>query len=457
MSAERRRRPWGVLTLDTPPLRGADARLAIVVGVLGAVFLLVPRGLGWVGDHLWAEDGAIFLAEQHSLGVSSWFVTYGGYLHLIPRALATAFAGAPLEVYPSVMLACTVVFRLIAYGYAARLFASYLGSARWGIAAAAVGVLFLPVGQWEVVGNITNLRWTLDVLVVVLLMSVFTRPAAALWAGLLLFGAATSDPLVIGMAPLVLLRLVDGRGWSRLPALAFTAGAIGQALLMKGTSRTIPEAENFLQHPGDLGIQLALRGPLSTQFGVTWASEQAIGDVRWLWAAVAGTVVILLASLGARRTGGVAPGARVAFLVVWAGAGLALFLATMAFVSMPAASADRWDLIATNVPRYTALLCFFLTPVLVAAWQALCSWRGVGRIARVVALASMVVLAAGMVRDFGGYPLQYDTESWRGQVAAARAQCDAGGGPARLTLSPHWWGQVERACDGTITTLRRDP
>ena len=95
-------------------------------------------GLGWVGDHLWAEDGAIFLAEQHSLGVSSWFVTYGGYLHLIPRALATAFAGAPLEVYPSVMLACTVVFRLIAYGYAARLFASYLGSARWGIAAAAV-------------------------------------------------------------------------------------------------------------------------------------------------------------------------------------------------------------------------------------------------------------------------------------------------------------------------------
>lgn len=454
MSAERR--PWAILDLETPPLRGPHARLAVLVGALGAVFLLLPRALGWAGDHLWAEDATVFLAQQDALGADAWFVTYGGYVHLVPRMLATAAAGLPLEAHPTAMLAFTIVFRLVAYGYAARLLAAYLGSPGWGIAAAAIGVLFLPAGQWEVMGNITNLRWTLDVLVVVLLMSVFPRPAAACWAGLLLLGAAMSDPLALGMAPLVVLRLVARRGWARLPAIAFTAGALGQALLMEGATRTIPEGDSFLHHPDALGIQLAVRGPLSTQFGISWTSDLARGEEHWVWAALVVTLAVMVAALAARRVGRVARASRIAFLVVWAGAGLALFLATMTFVAMSMVPVDPWWRIPISGPRYTALVCFFLTPVLVAGWQALWTWGGPARVARILAAASMAILMVGVVRDFAGYPTQYDTPSWRAQVAAARARCATDGSPSRLAVSPQWWGGLERACDGALTVWRQD-
>ncbi len=36
----------------------------------------------------WAEDGAVFFQSSYNLGVRSFFVSYNGYLHLIPRTVA---------------------------------------------------------------------------------------------------------------------------------------------------------------------------------------------------------------------------------------------------------------------------------------------------------------------------------------------------------------------------------
>jgi len=111
---------------------------------------------------VWAEDGGVFLRDVLSNGhLRSIPLPYDGYLHVVPRILASiAHAAVPLDGYAvaTSFLSCLVV-ALVSVGVF-HLSRSLTGSVPVRLVLAAIPVL-LPVGPQEVLGNAANLHWYL--------------------------------------------------------------------------------------------------------------------------------------------------------------------------------------------------------------------------------------------------------------------------------------------------------
>src|SRR5699024_7863836 len=74
--------------------------------------------------------------------------------------------------------------------------------------------------------------------------------------------SALTDPLVVGLVPLALVRCWQLRGWARLPAVAVAAGAVAHVLLLDSSVRSA-NAMTAVQW-----VENALvRGPLLAQYG----------------------------------------------------------------------------------------------------------------------------------------------------------------------------------------------
>lgn len=196
------------------PSRQGLPRCPVVVALVLAVgFLVAPRLVGWQLLHVHKEDGYIFLADGLHLGWNAVFERYTGYLHVLPRLLAAIALQFPPAAYPVVVgllvalvrvwMACLTYWVLRSRGIPARM-------------SAAMASLFVivPVGSHEVLGNLTNLRWFGDAMLVVLFVGRLSGArafAGALTAAL----CALSDPLAITLAPFALVALWRGRGPAR--------------------------------------------------------------------------------------------------------------------------------------------------------------------------------------------------------------------------------------------------
>jgi hypothetical protein len=160
---------------------------------------------------LWAEDGAIFFRDALLVGFPrSIFRLYAGYPYVVHRLIAAIGSLFPISAAPRFYTTAAIALEALAVAtFSLPRFRHLVQSDALRVGFC-VAFVCLPAGV-EVFATPTNLGWFLAVWL--LFVSVTTAPrrawplAAVLGAGIL---ALLSTPLVILLAPLWLLRVLDG-------------------------------------------------------------------------------------------------------------------------------------------------------------------------------------------------------------------------------------------------------
>jgi len=211
----------------------ARARIRRLLAIHFLLFLLLfarrPEVL--TKAQFWAEDGAVFFADQLKSGfLHALSSTYAGYYHAVPRLIADAAGVLPARYVPlaynlTALVLASICCGLFAWPMCRHLIPSdLLRTATCFVAAAGV------YGGNEVIGNLANLQWFLLIAAVVLTCYQQTSQAKPAWLHILLaFTAlliALSAPLVLILIPWLLWQAVRKRGLSRLPPLCMLAGSL---------------------------------------------------------------------------------------------------------------------------------------------------------------------------------------------------------------------------------------
>ncbi|MBC7806283.1 MAG: hypothetical protein H7145_09040 [Akkermansiaceae bacterium] len=152
---------------------------------------------------LWAEDGTIFLMGQRELGVTSLWVPYAGYLHLILRILALAMGTvAPLLLIPATYNIVTFLGTLLVGLFILRCRIELPYKPLW-----AFTLVFIP-HPYEVYLTLTNLQWIFAAVLPLFLMQspAPTRMGRIGEAFALLFLGLTG-PFLVLFSPLVAYRV----------------------------------------------------------------------------------------------------------------------------------------------------------------------------------------------------------------------------------------------------------
>lgn len=119
--------------------------------------LLFRRTDAFTNPQLWAEDGTVFLQQYIDNGISSIFMPYAGYLHLIPRLTIATFGLLHINLLyiPLCYNAVTflIVFLVAVYLWKCAVFLGLNNRVLF-----ACSFLLLPLGA-EMFMNITNIIW----------------------------------------------------------------------------------------------------------------------------------------------------------------------------------------------------------------------------------------------------------------------------------------------------------
>ena len=233
------------------PLRPVHS--SIVAGAVGATVaaLLVTRLLvtGNALDQVWAEDGAVYLADFTKHGLPSLGYVYAGYLQLPSRLMVLLGLALPLRDFSAwcVLSSSVVVGLLAAFSFLA--VRRVTGSPTWA-AVAGLSMALVPALSLESMGALANLQWFLIPAAFWALL-LPTQPGARLRAGAVVvaLAAALASPLAVFALPAT---LVHGRRAVRSwPAWALLVGLAGQVLggrFAPATNRTAPRARHLSAH-----------------------------------------------------------------------------------------------------------------------------------------------------------------------------------------------------------------
>ncbi|GAB2935111.1 hypothetical protein GCM10027047_34470 [Rhodococcus aerolatus] len=384
--------------------RGRGGALLPVGVLLGAVAVLAARLALAPGilDHVWAEDGAVFLRDAETEGWASLLRTYAGYAHVLPRALAVLGTALPIEIYARYVVVVSLALTALLAAYAAWASRPVLGDARLAAVAGAV-VVASPLLGGEVLGNLANLQWVV-------------LPAAA-WAlaaprggwphVLVALAAALCTPLAVLLAPVALV--AHGRRVLRAATVAaLLAGLVVQAALVAlGRASALTGPERPVAVPP--GLPRAL---------LTAASGAAVeGPVA---EAVGAAVVLAVLVVGAWQRHEVAARLGLAF-------GVSAVLVWGVTAVLSAALPSRYAL-AGAVLSAGALL-------LVAS-----TLRPLPR------LLLPLLLVWGLTTVTTGAEFRASGPDWTTQLDQARAACTAGAGEATAALAPEGWGTATLPC-----------
>ncbi|MBL9189258.1 MAG: hypothetical protein JNK23_17380 [Opitutaceae bacterium] len=305
--------------MSAPSAPAETPRFAWLVPV-AAVLLLLRKPWALHTPQLWAEDGSIFLQQDHDWGSRALIEPYNGYLHTLPRLIAwIASRTADVAWWPAIYNGLAFA---IAVGVIAR-----LASQRVALPHKPWLMLAIPftVCSAEPIINVTNLQ---SITTFFLLLQLFTRPAANAWhrAGdLAILGlVGLNGPFALLFLPLYAWRAWRERGidtWLALGVLGVCAAVQGWFLTRGGLalqSTTEPfHPFGFLAVHGARLVTWPLFGPAAVRAwpaavhaalavviigALLWRSTRATGGRAWRLPVTIVFGLLLAASLSRVRT-----------------------------------------------------------------------------------------------------------------------------------------------------------
>lgn len=404
------------------PQEKRAATISAGVILAGVVFLCLPRVTGWTLEHLHKEDGLIFLSAFLKHGWGSLFQTYTGYLHVGPRLVTGVCSILPADMFASCIGISVALFRGMLAALALAVFMPYAKSWRWALAAATV-LLFSGVGQLEVLGNVTNMRWFTDVAALLVLLGNFKKPGPAVVVSVLGVVAVWSDPLALILVPVAFWRALVLRRWGRLGPVAYILASPVHCLLINPAARSA-DWTGFANDPTSFFAQALIRGPIEAIIGQKGAqiALDIVGPQILLMGLLLPLVVVLLAWRGAL------PGTRTLSMIMIV-AGMALVCATLIFAPLQVIALSVKGSIGL-IPRYALLPATLVAQALLLLLPWAMDRKIVGKLAGSLMITLMI---AATLADFKGDHWNAHGPVWAQTVVDARAEC-AGGDIISITV-----------------------
>ncbi|MCQ8240490.1 hypothetical protein [Rhizosaccharibacter radicis] len=190
--------PDRLRALPRPPLA--------LVFLLAALLVVSRRPGVLLHATFWAEDGWRWYPEAYTMGWSSLFKPWTGYLQTISRLVALAAQPFPLSWAPTLFAGAAI---LVQAGVATFMLSDRLAELcpRWTVRAAFALLYVLLPNSFEVYANLTNVQWHLALLA--FLVCVGRPPAGAVGRGfdlLVLVLSGLSGPCCVFVLPVALWR-----------------------------------------------------------------------------------------------------------------------------------------------------------------------------------------------------------------------------------------------------------
>jgi hypothetical protein len=270
-----------------------------MVVVAGIAIMLLRRPGSLTHSSLFAEDGAIFFAQSHTLSFPSALATsYAGYLHAAPRIIASAATWLPLSWTPRAYTISALVICVLALTPALSERLAWLIPSVAARCALFLLLVVLP-GVEDIQGVIANLQWWFGITFILLALSDDPRT----WIGrigepLALVVLGVTGPFCILMAPLFWLRL-----WvRRSPSSAVAAAIVTATAVLQGVVLLLSHDQGG--HPGPVTVH-DLYTAWIYRYGGTAVFGQAGLRALWFadalnavtWAVAAGFLFLAAMSL----------------------------------------------------------------------------------------------------------------------------------------------------------------
>lgn len=143
---------------------GTKKSVVCILLVVTAI-LFIRKTDSFTNPQFWAEDGTIFFYQQLISGASSALEPYAGYLHLAPRLIAIIADLFPYSITPVIYNYSSLGLTLFVVLY---IFSPRLKCDKKLVMALAI--VLVPHPTNEVFVNVTNIQWTLCLLLIVTLL-----------------------------------------------------------------------------------------------------------------------------------------------------------------------------------------------------------------------------------------------------------------------------------------------
>lgn len=448
MLKERTQSVEGALSQKTPwTVSKRITRWFVAVATLGGIFLLIPRPNSWTLQHIFAEDGQIWITQTLQTGWSGIFDTYAGYLHVVPRLIANTCVTLGPESYIACTNVSSVLVKIALMAVVFPVVLAYASSWRWALFAASL-FLLLPVSQLEVLGNITNLRWFLVVAAFVAILGNYPGRLLPISVAIIVLLASLSDPLTLVALPFAVWRLVrlprsDGL-WSRLPSIALLIGIVIHLNQLQPEERggrgTVAD---LIDTPTQTIAQLLVRGPLVTQIGMTPTQDllKLVSVPLALVFTIIPLAIFFLAFKNRTR-----PDPTLLFSTLMIVMGFATLFVTLSFPASYIAIPDIWS--PSQPSRYSVLAGLFIGIGIVLLMGRV--WSGSARFtfSRGLVLLSLGLMLFGFLSDSRGDPRHAAGMTWTQTLDQAREECARTGLNPTLTTPPNYEGwQTTLTCD----------
>lgn len=390
-----------------PPFRKP---LLVIIAIVSFIWLLTPRLYGNFTNHLHKEDGFIFLTD--ALHGKSLLETYTGYLHVYPRAISSIGIMFPPEYFSLVVAISVALIRVALFFLLLMTFAPFAKNKEWALGAALI-VIFCGSGQQEVLGNITNLRWFLDIGATVALLGVFRTWGGITLALFFLYGGTLSDPLSLALLPVAIWRFLALSGRARIvPALYFPAFLLHSFTINTGARESallhfLKMPINFFEIVTVRGITIPFLGETSAQAGILLAGTLITVILTVLYFMVLLWMCFKNSPLKSNI-----------FASLLICAGLAFLVATMNFTTFEVIRVDNG---ISNLSRYS-LIPSVLVP---SAFLLLLSWVPRAGWSKFVTYVFCGLLGFGALVDSRGDEWSTHGPEWSSTIEYASEQCEA--------------------------------
>jgi len=255
-----------------------------------------PGGVAW--DTVYAEDGAVFLADAVAApGWGGLLSAYAGYYHLVPRLLGALAAAFPA---PAAATVLAVSAAAVTAGVAVLVFVASTGhlSSLLARVLVAAPVVVAPLAQQEVPNSVANLHW--PALYAVFWLLIWTPPGRVgrMVAPAVLLLTALSDILIVAFLPLAALRWLLRR--DRYSAVL--AGLLAIGIMVQMTARfTGSGSRDLTLDPLPPVTGYLLRAVPATVLGERWLPEAGADPRRLALAAAAWLLLAVVLLVAVRR------------------------------------------------------------------------------------------------------------------------------------------------------------